>query len=233
MPFSQNTLNFLFQNRIEDSRKWFEEHKPEYRASVLEPLRELAMELTPCMLQIDEQFVTEPKVDKTICRIWRDTRYSHDPSLYRDSMWIIFKRDRMHSTEYPGIYFEITCSGFNYGCGFYHASTSYMHTLRSSVLNHSKDFQKAQEAFANQHIFQMQGDCYKRPHYSDQPAELRQWLERRNIGFIAESEDFDLLFSNDLADKLCTDLQLLSPVYDFLLQTALLERQNTHAANRL
>lgn len=231
MPFSQDTLDFLFINRMEDSRKWFEEHNAEYRIHVLEPLRELVQELTPHMLQIDSQFVTEPKVDKTICRIWRDTRYSHDPSLYRDTMWIIFKRDRMHTTEYPGIYFEITCTGFNYGCGFYHASTSYMHLLRKAVLENSDAFQKAQHAFMNQDIYHMLGECYKRPHYPDQPEEIQQWVERRNIGFTAESEDMELLFSPALADKLSEDLEKLSPIYQFLLEVALLELQNSRNKN--
>ena len=88
----------------------------------------------PGNVEIDGEFITEPRVDKTISRIWRDTRYTHDPSLYRENMWIIFKRGRMHTTEFPGIYFEITPDGFGYGCGFYHASTSYMNTLRKSIL---------------------------------------------------------------------------------------------------
>ncbi len=229
MPFSQDTLDFLFLNRMEDSRKWFEDHKTEYRTYVLEPLRELVAELTPQMLQIDSQFVTEPKVDKTICRIWRDTRYSHDPSLYRDTMWIIFKRDRMHSTEYPGMYFEISTTGFQYGCGFYHASTSYMYTLRQMILKNAASFQKAQTAFLNQQLYKMEGECYKRAHFPDQPDVIRQWLERRNIGFSAESEDLDLLFSEKLADKLNMDFQTLSPVYQFLLEIALMELQNGHS----
>jgi uncharacterized protein (DUF2461 family) len=90
--FSAKTLAFLEENHIRDSRVWFGEHKKEYRSYVLEPLRELVTALTPVMLELDGQFVVEPRVDKTICRIWRDTRFSHDPSLYRESMWVIFKR---------------------------------------------------------------------------------------------------------------------------------------------
>ncbi len=226
LPFSQESLDFLFQNHIEDSRKWFEEHKKDYRNFLIEPLRDMVIDMTPHMLEIDEQFVTEPRVDKTICRIWRDLRYTRDPSLYRDTMWIIFKRDRMHSTEFPGIYFEITCSGFSYGCGFYHASTGYMATLRSMILQNSKVFQKAQTAYLNQNIFQMDGECYKRPHYPDQPSEVQQWLERRNIGFYTESEDLELLFSPDLAEKVSRDLKLLGPIYQLLLETALTELRN-------
>lgn len=223
--FSAKTLAFLEENHIRDSRVWFGEHKKEYRSYVLEPLRELVTALTPVMLELDGQFVVEPRVDKTICRIWRDTRFSHDPSLYRESMWVIFKRDKMHATNYPGAYFELSGDGFNYGCGFYNASTGYMSQLRSMVLAGDPDFLKAQKFFASQSLFHMEGECYKRPRYAEQPESLRQWLERRNLCFVAESTDFELLFSDQLAQKLETDFRALRPVYRFLLRVAVEEQK--------
>ena len=80
-PFSQKTLDFLFENRLHDSREWFAQHKKEYQELVIQPLRQLVMDLSPTMLELDPEFNTEPKVDKTICRVWRDTRYTKDPSL--------------------------------------------------------------------------------------------------------------------------------------------------------
>ena len=223
MPFSQETLDFLFENHFRDSRDWFQEHKEEYRRLVFDPLAELVQTLTPTMLKIDRQFVTEPRVDKTICRIRRDTRFTHDPSLYRDAMWIIFKRERMHSTEFPGLYFEVNGEGFSYGGGFYHASTAYMETLRGLILRGDPTFAKAQKAFASQSVFRMEGDCYKRPHYPDQPPELAQWLERRNLSFNADSNDLDLLFSSQLPQVLEKGFRKMAPIYDFLLQAALLQ----------
>lgn len=220
MPFSPKTLDFLWENRMRNSRDWFEEHKSEYRSYVLDPLCELVEALTPTMLQIDSLFTVVPRVDKTISRIWRDTRYSHDKSLYRDTMWIIFKRGKMHGTETPGFYFEITCDGFNYGCGFYNASTGYMETMRRQILESRPDFQRAREAFAAQSTFYIEGDCYKRPHFPDVAPELQNWLERRNICFTADSGDSDLLFSEALADVLASDFQKLRPIYHFLLHVA-------------
>lgn len=230
MPFSKKTLDFLFENRLHDSREWFHEHNDEYRRFVLEPLKELTIALTPAMLNIDSRFVTEPRVDKTICRIWRDTRYSKDPSLYRDTMWIIFKRDRMHTTEYPGLHFEITPDGFNYGGGFYCASTSFMNRMRAMILEHDPDFERAKKAFKADHRFLMEGDCFKRPRYSDQPEELQQWLERRNISFCADSKDFSLLFSNQLSGYLSEAFETtMAPIYHFLIKVALLEKQEEAA----
>lgn len=229
MPFSQKTLQFLFENRLHDSREWFGEHKEQYRRYVYEPLQELAEGLGPHMLRLDPQFTTEPRVDKTICRIWRDTRYSHDKSLYRDSMWIIFKRGKMHSTQMPGIHFEITLDGFNFGGGFHQASTGYMETLRHMALTGEEAFLQAQAFYCNQNTYRMQGECYKRPHYPRQPEELRLWLERRNIAFEAESSDYDLLFSDRLVDYLAEQFRLFAPIYRFLLAAALAQQQREAA----
>ena len=216
-PFSQKTLDFLFENRLHDSREWFAQHKKEYQELVIQPLRQLVMDLSPTMLELDPEFNTEPKVDKTICRVWRDTRYTKDPSLYRDHMWILFKRGgRMHGTDHPGMYVEINQDGFSYGCGFYYASTAYMNCLRERILAGDGTFQAAQEAYLGQKVFSMEGDCYKRPRYGHRSPEEQLWLERRRISFTADSHDFPLLFSPQLPEKLAQDMRLLFPVYRFL-----------------
>ena len=226
MAFSAGTLDFLFENRLNNSRAWFEAHKEDYRRLVLAPLQELVRALTPCVLEIDGELATEPRVDRTICRIRRDTRFSHDKSLYRDNMWIIFKRGRMHGTEMPGLYFEISERGFEYGCGYYAASASYMSAYRSLILAGDAAFERARRAFEHQKVYALTGGCYKRPHYPDQPEQLRAWLERRQICFTAQSADFPLLFSQGLADKLAEDFRLLAPIYRFLLRAAQVERQH-------
>ncbi len=230
--FTKQTLDFLFENRLHDSKAWFEEHKEDYNRLVLKPLQELVVALTPSMLEMDGNFTTEPRVDKTICRIRRDTRYSRDKSLYRDVMWIIFKEGKMHGTEVPGVYFEINGGGFTYGCGFYNASTSYMNTMRELILEGDKTFKKAKKVYESQSVFHLEGEKFKRPHYPDQPPELQDWLDLRGISFVAESKDFDLLFSERLSEKLIADYKLMTPLYNFLLHTASLERQS-QTANQL
>ena len=138
--FSQNTLEFLFENRLNDSRDWFWEHHDQYEQWVLSPLRDLAQALAPTAAKIDPEIVLRP--DRTISRIRRDTRFSHDKSLYRDNMWIIFKRGKAHGDEVPGLYFEINRSGFEYGCGFYHCSPAVMSAIRQMVLEDAPLYRK-------------------------------------------------------------------------------------------
>ena len=53
MPFSEKTLDFLFENRLQDSKDWFDAHKPIYQQYVLEPLQELVVGLSEAALDLD------------------------------------------------------------------------------------------------------------------------------------------------------------------------------------
>ena len=81
MPFSAQTLDFLFLNKLHDSREWFNERRDEYDAVVMEPMRKLVSNLAPVMMEIDPLLICEPKVNKSISRIFRDTRFSKDKSI--------------------------------------------------------------------------------------------------------------------------------------------------------
>ena len=102
--FTTKTLDFLFENRVNNSKEWFDDHRFSYNEFVVKPLAGLVEELTPTMLKIDSSFIVEPKIDRTISRIRRDTRFSHDKSIYRDVQWISFMRNKKLYFGYPGFF---------------------------------------------------------------------------------------------------------------------------------
>jgi len=228
MSFSPKTLDFLFENHLQDSKSWFDEHKQQYNDYVLHPLEEMAVQLTDAVLELDPQAVTVPKVGKTISRIRRDTRYSKDKHLYRENMWLVFKRGpKMYGTDYPGIYFDISPDAFSYGCGFYNASTEFMANMRKAILAGNLDAMAAIEAYEKQSVFTLHGEQYKKPHFPDKPPEQQKWLELRGISLDAESSDTNLFFSENLGKAVSKDLLLLKPMYQFLLKTAIVIHGST------
>ncbi len=216
MPFTKETLDFLMQNRLHDSRDWFNEHKATYNEVVLSPFKDLVASLTPAMLAIDDALITEPRVDRTISRIHRDTRFSKDKSLYRDNCWLNFMREKKLYNGLPAFYFEINPSGFSYGMGYYQASTASMSVIRELILRREPSFLAALEAFQNQDVFKMEGEEYKRSRHPDQPDHLKMWLDKKSFYFVRESGDFGLLYSEKLADTLRDGFNILAPVYKFL-----------------
>lgn len=216
MGFSQASIDFLKENRMWNSRTWFAEHKEQYQSVLLDPFKELVGNLGPAMLAIDPQIVTEPRVDRTLSRIYRDTRFSRDKSLYRDNMWLVFMRDKKQYGGFPGFYFDMNPFGFSYGMGYYQTSPGTMDGLRESVLRNGPLFQDAEDAYRSQTIFEMEGDSYKRTRYPEAGERQREWLDRKGISFNCHSGDMQLLFSDRLVELLLEGYHTLVPIYEFL-----------------
>ena len=81
MSLKKEGIEFLVENRIRNDREFYNSHKDIANKYVIEPLKELVIELTPYMLGVDGEMIVEPKTTKTISRIARDTRYTNDKTF--------------------------------------------------------------------------------------------------------------------------------------------------------
>lgn len=216
MPFSAQTLDFLFENRMHNSREWFKEHRAQFDELVQRPLVELSAALGQTMREIDPMMITEPKTGKTISRVYRDTRFSKDKMLYRANMWLVFMRDKKLYDGLPGFYVDISEHGLSYGCGYYKMSGASLESYRDLILKKDPAFQKAKQCLKQSKVFVLEGDLYKRSKFPDQPEDLQNWLNRKNVDAGCLNKDFPLIFSDALAEKLIADFKTLKPFYDFL-----------------
>lgn len=215
--FSAQTFDFLIENRINNSKEWFQAHKDIYNEFVLKPLTQLSVDMGDTISAMDEKIVTIPKINKTISRIYRDTRFSKDKSLFRESMWLSFKRDKKEFPHYPEFFVVMNPQMLFFGCGYYWMEPKTMEKVRELVLSDHPAYIKAQKAYDNQSVFRLEGDYYKRTKYPDESAKKREWLDKKSICFTHYSTDFSLVFSDNLADCLCKNLVLMKDVYDFLI----------------
>lgn len=220
MPFCSETLDFLFENRITDSRSWFNERRPEYERLVLQPLRRLVEDIAPAMLEIDPFLVCEPKVGKSISRIFRDTRFTHDKHIFRDVMWCSFYRDKKLFSDMPVFFFEFSPRRTQWGCGYYRCDTALLEAMRDLIKADDKAYLKAKKALDKQSLFVLEDTAYKRTRHPDQPVEKQKWLDQRNFCFLASTTDTDMLFADDLADRLAESFRTLVPMYELMQKAA-------------
>jgi len=214
---TQETVNILVENRLNDSKIWYDAHKPEIRKLVLEPFFELIEALAPDMLTIDPEIVTEPKVGRTLSRIHRDTRFTHDKSRYRDSIWLHFNRDKNLFPGYPGFFFELKPVFAWWGCGFYLADPALAASCRKMILERDPIFMEAKRAMDESAYFTLDNDdMFKRTRFPDEPEEFRYWLDRRSIYFAHTEENVEAVFTDKLADRLRADFLKLKPLYRFM-----------------
>lgn len=215
--FSEKTLDFLAENRFQNSREWYHQHKEEYRRFVVQPFIELVQVLTPTMQMIDPSIDCTPRIDRTISRVYRDTRFSKDKSLYRETAWCTFMRSKKLYHGMPAFFFEISPDGIRYGCGYYAADQRTMESIRREVLAGSALFTEAKRAVDEQEVFEQVSARYKRTRYPEQSQELQQWLDLRDFCLMHQSTDFAWLFSDEVAPTLIRQFEQIAPVYHFLL----------------
>ena len=214
--FLPQTQVFLKQLKAENSKSWFLNHRTEYQEWVLKPFQDLVQQLSDPMLAIDPYFEVRPMVDKTISRIYHDTRFSRDKSLFKDHLWISFKQPNSDWKDAPCYFFEITPEYYHYGMGYYSASKKTMDQLRESIDDNPRHFMQVVSLFANQGIFRLAGDSYKRPFPNPHPPEIQPWYHRKNLYLYCQRTGDELLFSSALAEQLASHFKLISPLYQYL-----------------
>ncbi len=214
MPFSQQSIDFLFENRLHDSKAWFTEHKSDYEALVKQPMAQLVLDLAPTMMKIDKYIICDPK---KISRIYRDARM-HPDSIFRDHIWYSFGRPRDSRNPAPEFYFCIGASGMEFGCGYYCARPAVMEAARQLILADDDTFKAAFMAVKKQKSFALYGEPYKRDRYPDQPREKADWLNRRSLGLSGEITDPDIMFTDKLSKHIAREFKKIAPVYDLYMK---------------
>jgi len=214
--FSRETFEFFKKLEKNNSKAWFEKHRDVYNTHVLRPLRQLVMELGDFMLTIDAGFEIQPAVNKTISRIYRDTRFSKDKSLFRTNMWIVFKNPYPNWKSKPGYFFEIYSDWYRYGMGFYSPTPGTMAKLRTKIDAESPDVMHVMRLVRDQHVFELAGGTYKRIFDPGKSAEIMNWYQRKDLYLVCDRPVDDLLFSNDLVNVLIKDFQSIAPAYHLL-----------------
>lgn len=217
MNLSPQALDFLFENRIKDSKEWYKEHKDEHKKLVVEPFRDFVTKMQPYIEKIDPNLSCNPM---RISRIYRDTRFTKDKSTFRDNVWYGFMHGKELYEGYPCFFFDFSPRGFLYGCGYYKAGTKSMEQIRDLVIKNDKSYLNARKTVEKHKEYIFSCNPYKKNHFPDVPEKDLAWVNIRDFSVIVESTEFDLLFSDTqiLADEMGKRFLEMKPIYDFLMK---------------
>jgi uncharacterized protein (TIGR02453 family) len=226
--FSPKTLKFLKNLKANNNKVWFKAHKADYEDYVLQPMRDLVMDLGDFMLDIDPYFEIAPAVNKTISKIYRDTRFSKDKSPFRSVVWFTFKNQKKDwTTKVCGYFFELSIDSYRYGMGFYNAAPVIMSKFREIIDENPKEFLKAISFFYKQKTFVLEGEKYKRIIDTTKPEKIQNWYQRRNMYLVCNRKKDDSLFSSKLVDDLICDFNMIAPFYHYIQKILMIVKEQT------
>jgi uncharacterized protein (TIGR02453 family) len=214
--FPKESIEFFKNLRDNNNKIWFNEHKPEYKLLIEEPFKELVSALSPTMLEIDPEFEVEPKVGKTISRIYRDVRFSKDKSPYRSNMWLSFKLSHQNWKEFPGYFFDLSIDHFMFGMGCYQATKPTMDNLRA-MIDEEPDYLRENLAFIREETdFEIKGEMYKKILNPNAPEDLKDLYQMKNLYLMSESPMDEIIFNGEIADLLISEFEKTANFYNLL-----------------
>lgn len=218
--FCNESIRFLLQNSLKNSREWYANNRKSYEEFLLTPFRRLVGQLSTTMIKIDPNIEVRPLVGKTISRIHRDTRFSKDKSLYHDKMWITFAHRTKESKSYPGFFFEVSPSSYRYGMGFFCASVKTMDLYRDAIIKNEEEFVRLVTDIKNKGYFVPEGEMYKRSKYKGSNELISHWYDRKSIYLVDKRDDIEEIFDFDsLQENISIKFYSLEKFYHFLKNT--------------
>ncbi len=175
-----------------NDRDWFQPRKALFEEKVKAPMRALVEALNGDLRKFAPAYVTDP--DKAIYRIYRDTRFSHDKTPYKDHIGASFHyRGGRHGDA--GYYVAMSHKETAIGGGIYMPDPAALLAIRNHIAENHLALRKILKVRALKELFgEMQGEQ----------------LSRVPKGFCSEHPAADLLrfkrffFYVELAPELAT-----------------------------
>ncbi|MBL9051486.1 MAG: DUF2461 domain-containing protein [Tabrizicola sp.] len=123
---------FLRDLAAHNDRDWFEAHRAEYEAYWLQAGLDLIAALGPFCSAMTPRPLAVPKLNQSLRRIHRDTRFSKDKTPYQPWLHVILSTGPEFN-KVPGLHIVLTPEGLGYGAGQYGLEPSALGLLRQRI----------------------------------------------------------------------------------------------------
>lgn len=133
--FPKKTMAFLRSLKANNNRDWFAAHRPEYEASVLAPAMVFVTVMGEKLRRLAPALRYEPRVNGSIFRLQRDTRFSPDKTPYKTNLGIYFWEGAVRRIDSSGFYFHVEPPLLILGGGMYVFSRPFLALYRRAVVD--------------------------------------------------------------------------------------------------
>jgi uncharacterized protein (TIGR02453 family) len=153
-----------------EAREWFNANKAVYEAELKEPMLAVIRYVTDAMLEFAPEHVRP--AEKSLFRIYRDTRFSSDKRPYKDHIAAWWTHTGLDKTSGAGFYFHVSAKEVTIAAGAYMPEKDQLAAIRHWLLDNHAAFRKLLEKPAVRRTFkEFDGNPLSRPPKGF-PAEL-------------------------------------------------------------
>lgn len=131
--FTPALFDFLTDLTANNTREWFTANKGRFEADVKRPLHAFVAALAPKLAEIDPLAVCN---DKSVFRIYRDTRFSKDKAPYKTHAAAQFVRGTTRGPSGTGYYLHLEPGRCFFAGGLYMPEPAVAAKIRASIDAH-------------------------------------------------------------------------------------------------
>jgi uncharacterized protein (TIGR02453 family) len=213
--FRPEALTFLRNLARHNDRAWFQPRKAQFEAELKEPMLAVVRKITNAMVDFAPNHVRP--AEKSVFRIYRDTRFSSDKRPYKNHVAAWWSYQGFEKTSGAGYYFHVSPKEVIVAAGSYMPDKDQLAAIRHWLLEHHAEFRKLlRSPRVRKHFDEFEGNALTRPpkgfpceHPGMDLIRCRQW------GLAAELPAKAALQKN-LADVVIRYFKVAAPVVDAL-----------------
>jgi uncharacterized protein (TIGR02453 family) len=160
--FRPEALKFLRSLAKHNDRAWFQPRKAEFDAELREPMLAVVRKITEAMLDFAPDHVRP--AEKSLFRIYRDTRFSHDKRPYKTHIAAWWSHQGLEKTSGAGYYFHVDPKEVIIAAGAYMPEKEQLAQIRHWLLDHHAEFSKILKSASVRKTFsELEGNALTRP----------------------------------------------------------------------
>ncbi|MBC8505181.1 MAG: DUF2461 domain-containing protein [Anaerolineales bacterium] len=133
--FPKETILFFAELAVNNNKTWFTAHKPNFEKYVMTPARNFVGAMGERLQELSPGINADPRVNKSIFRIYRDTRFSKDKTPYKTNLGLWFWVGEGAKFENPGYYFHLDVDNLMLGVGLHSFSKPILKAYRDAVVD--------------------------------------------------------------------------------------------------
>lgn len=220
--FTKETVRFFTELRKHNNKEWFDRNRETYDRHVMASAKLFVTAMGERLKAIAPRIVAVPKVNKSIFRINRDTRFGLDPSPYKTNLGIYFWDGARPRMESSGFYFHLEPPGLMLGVGVYIIPDNLLGRFRQALVGPKSGAEIARIAAG---ISKMDGASLGGRHYKRVPAGYdpahpnAALLRHKGLYAGIETKIPDEFYSARLVDYCLERFEPLAPLHRWLMKS--------------
>ncbi len=213
--FRPEALSFLRNLARHNDREWFQPRKPQFDAELREPMLAIVRRITDAMADFAPNHVRP--AEKSVFRIYRDTRFSSDKRPYKTHVAAWWTHTGLGKTSGAGYYFHVSPKEVIVAAGSYMPEKDQLAAIRHWLLDHHEEFRKLIRSPRLRNAFdEFEGNALTRPPKGFPPEHPAMDLIRCRQWGLAATLPAKTALRKDLAAVLIRYFKAAAPVVDAL-----------------